>query len=156
MYQVQWLHDPVYVPSTDQATRDMVALKSKWEGVRVADVGSGNGKLVIAFAKEGAIVDGYENKWWLVWNSRRRIAQLGLNNTAQIKWQNFWQVNFCAYDVVILYTSNHLMAQLERKLWQELQPGAAVISNTFQFPHWPLKKQLGNVFLYEKGLPFKT
>ncbi len=148
MWKIPILHGPVFIPSNDASTDLMLKMAQLQEGERLADLGSGNGKIVIAAAQKGALSDGFENSPTLVYQSRKKIKNAGLTHQARIYLKSFWSADLSQYDVITLYTSVATMPKLEQKLLRELKPGARVVSNTFAFPHWPCEKQRGNIFLY--------
>ncbi len=102
-----------------------------------ADLGSGDGRLVIALARAGvAEVHGYEINWLLVQYSRARVAKAGLADRVTIHWQSMWDVNLSHCDVVTMYQHTMVMSKLEAKLIKELKPTARIVSNSFRFPNW--------------------
>lgn len=139
---------PVYVPSTDIQIAEMLELAQLKKSDRCVDLGSGDGKLVIALAQQGYHAVGIENNPFLVWISRRMIRSLGLQERASIKWGNFWNQGYTAYSVVFVYATESIMGRLGQKLHTELKPGSRVISNHFQFPKWRLDAQKNGVHRY--------
>ncbi len=123
-----------YVKSDDETALEIVTLALQFKPARALDIGSGNGKLVILFARSGLQADGIELNPFLVWRSRRNIKKLGLEGRAAIHWGNFWHYDTSRYDLVAIYAIQHIMPKLEQKLTTELPNGAHVISNYFVFP----------------------
>jgi len=117
---------------------------------KVADLGSGDGRLVIAFAHSGAKVHGFEINPLLIQKSRTNIKKAKLENKAQIHLKSFWTANLSQYDIIYIYGMQHIMKRLEKKLQKELKPGAKIISNVYKFPNWPIKKQTNHIYLYQK------
>src|SRR5258708_3361113 len=109
MWKVPLLHGPVFIPSTDISTELMLKLAKLHSREKLADLGSGDGKIVIAAALKGARSDGFENSPTLVYQSRRKIKKLGLSNKAHVYLKSFWSVDLSQYDVVTLYTSAFIM-----------------------------------------------
>ena len=136
--------------SSNRALTKMIELSKIKKGERVADLGSGNGKIIIEFAKRGAIVTGFEINPLLVWISRRKIKKLGLQKKVSIKWQNFWNVDLSGFDIILIYQIGYIMKKLEKKLKRELKnlKGTRVVSNMWKFSNIKPKKRLGRVFLY--------
>jgi len=62
-------------------------------GERMADLGSGDGRILIEFAKKGAIAEGYEINPVLVFIARMKIRRLGLEKKARVFWKSFWRVS---------------------------------------------------------------
>lgn len=119
-------------------------------GQKAADLGSGDGRVVMALARSGAVAHGYEINPFLVWWSRRKISQAGLADRAFIHQKSFWHENFSSFDCVFIYGIGYIMKDLEEKLRRELPRGAKVAANAFQFPTWKYAKKDNGVFLYIK------
>ena len=116
---------------------------------KVADLGSGNGKIVIEFAKRGIEAHGFEINPFLVWLSRRKIKKLNLEKKAFIHRKNFWKQDFSKFNIIIIFQVGYVMGKLKKKLKRELKKDSKVISNTWKFPNWKPRKQEGNVYLYK-------
>lgn len=139
-----------YVPVKRKALSKIIAFADIKPGQKAADIGSGDGRIVIALAKAGAIACGYEINPVLVWWSRREIRKAGLSDKAFIYFRNLWSEDFSPFDVVAIFGIPRIMKKLGEKLDKELKPGAKIISYGFSFPDWqPIKKE-DEVFLYEK------
>lgn len=139
-----------YMPSYDKTVKKMFALANISPKVKAADLGSGDGKILIALAKEGVEAHGYEINPLLVWWSRKKIQREKLSENAFIHWKSFWRQDFSSFDVIIVFGIPYIMKGLEKKLQKELKPGARVVSNAFTFPHWKYAKKDDGVYLYEK------
>ena len=126
---------PVYVPSTDEDTVAMLELAQLKQGKRVIDLGSGNGKIVIAAALRGALATGVENNPLLVRSARKKLEQAGITQQAEIKQQSFWDADLSQYEVVFLYGTRSIMKKMEQKLQREMKPGSVFISSVFQLPN---------------------
>lgn len=139
-----------FVPSKKKNIQKMIEISQIKPGEKVADLGSGDGRIMIACGKAGAEVYGYEINAFLVWLSRRKIKRAGLNNKAFVYWKSFWKVDFSSFDVIIVFGITYIMKELEKKLLKELKPGSRVVSNGFNFPTWkPIKKE-GAIYLYKR------
>jgi cyclopropane fatty-acyl-phospholipid synthase-like methyltransferase len=138
-----------YVPTDRKKLNKMLEFSSLKSGEKAADLGSGDGRLVIAFAKKGVEAHGYEINPLLVILARINIRRAGLSGKAFIHWKNFWEEDFRKFDIIAVYGFDHIMMKLEKKLKSELAPGARVVSNSFHFPNWPASKEENKVYLYE-------
>lgn len=140
-----------YLPTAMHTVREMVSLAELKPGDRFVDLGSGDGRLVIAAAHAGAFAVGYEVNpylWAFSWWKIFRAGQLG---RAKVYLNCFWGVQFSDYDVVTLFFIKNLMPRMEKKLRTELRPGARVISAIFQFPTWAVDAQNGRgVYRYRQ------
>ena len=128
----------------------MVELAEVKSNEIAADLGSGDGRLVIALAKRGLEAHGYEINPFLVLISRRKIRKLGLKNKAFVHFKSFWQTDLSAYDIITIFGIGFAMEKLEKKLQKELRSGARVVSNAFIFPNWKPRKKKDTAFLYVK------
>jgi hypothetical protein len=142
-----------FVPLDPSNVREMVALARIGPGDKVADLGSGDGRILIAAAKAGAEAEGWEINpllWALsLWNIRRA----GVAGKARAHCRSYWDRSMAGKTVVTLFLITGRMPQMERKLMAELPAGARVVSYGFQFPTWPLKASNGKkMYLYEKSV----
>ena len=144
------LSGAVYFPTAAKRVGAMVKIAGSLNGQRAADLGSGDGRIVMALAEAGAEAHGYEVNPWLVWRSRAAVKKAGLESRAFIHWQSFWRENLSSFNLITVYGFPHMMKKLERKLHQELEPGAKVVSNIYQFPGWTPSVSENKIHLYER------
>lgn len=147
-----WLsRGPLYVPTKRTHLPRIIALLGVKAGERVVDLGSGDGRLMVALAEAGAEAHGYEHNPLLVWRSRRRFRALGIAHRTKVYFGDFLRVDLSSYDGVVVYGIPYIMGRLERKLRAELRPGARVVSHAFRFPNWePVRADRG-AYLYIQG-----
>ena len=119
-------------------------------GQIVVDLGAGEGRLMIALAKAGATVHGYEINPFLVAKAKENIKKVGLENEVFIFCKNLWKQDLKEFDAVAIYPMGHMMKKLEKKFENELKPGTKVVSNYFTFPNWKPARAENNVYLYIK------
>ena len=139
-----------FVTSGANPIRRMIDLFEIKPGQKAADLGSGDGRIVIAMARAGAIAHGYEINPLLVWWSRRKIAKEGLSGKAFIHQKSFWNEDFSSFNLISVFGIGYIMKDLEEKLRRELPRGAKVAANVFEFPAWKYSKRDNGVFLYMK------
>lgn len=139
-----------YVPIPKYGLDKMIEYANIKPGQKAVDLGSGDGRIMIALAKAGAIVYGYEINPVLVWWTRRKIKKEGLEGKANVYLKSFWNEDLSKYDIVTLFGVRKIMKRLEEKLDKELKPGAKIISFGFSFPDWQYLKKEQATFLYEK------
>ncbi|XP_036608517.1 ATP synthase subunit C lysine N-methyltransferase [Trichosurus vulpecula] len=124
-----------FVPATSNQIENVLKMLRCRSGSLV-DIGSGDGRIVIAAAKEGFRAVGYELNPWLVWYSRYRAWREGVHNAAKFYVSDLWKVSFSQYTNVVIFGVPQMMPQLEKKLQLELEDDARVIACRFPFPHW--------------------
>jgi len=138
-----------YAGLSEERIKNVLELAGDMKGKKVVDLGSGDGRVVIAFAKKGAEAHGYEINPLLVWRSRRTIIRAGLQDHAIIHWRSFWSADFRQYDLIHCFCINFMMGRLERKLKKEFSKKGRIISVYFEFPHLKQNDQKGDVRSYE-------
>lgn len=139
-----------FVPSSMEAVYSMVELADLSPGVKTVDLGSGDGRVLLEFARKGAEAHGYEIDLDLVTKTEEKIIREELDKNAFVHLRNYWEEDLSTYEIVTVYGMYSVMEDLEKKLSKELNPGSKVISNVFEFPDWKPERQMRNVFLYIK------
>lgn len=133
-----------YAVSDRTTVSRMVDLMQPCAGRRIADLGSGDGRLIIALAAAGAEAHGYEINPLLVWWSRFKLRRAGLSQLGFIHRQSYWGADLGPYDGIVAFGVPYIMKKMEQKLQSELKPGATVIVNRYAFPSWaPLSSDRG-------------
>jgi cyclopropane fatty-acyl-phospholipid synthase-like methyltransferase len=147
------LQGPHFVPCSDDRLQNALALARLKKGERVADLGSGDGKILVACAGKGAICTGYEIDPLLILKSRKRIKKLGLDTHISIKAESFWDADLSKYDVVFFYVVTRTIQRLLPKLKRGLKKNARIVSVYCRLPGIAHQKKKGDVYLYQ--FPFK-
>lgn len=138
-----------FVPSPDEKVSRMLELAELKPGETVTDLGSGNGKILIAAAGLGCRGVGLEINPFLVWYSRWKIKKLGLENKITILRKDFYDYDLSQTDVVFVYLLPKALKKLKNKMSAELKKDARIISNTFPIPDWTPIRQSEKVFIYK-------
>ena len=103
----------------------------------VFDLGSGDGRLVIAAARVyGARGVGVEIDPQLVKRSRDSALTGGVADRVTIHWQDIFVTDIRQASVVTLYLGEDVNVRLRPKLLRETRPGTRVVSNTFGMGDW--------------------
>lgn len=104
----------------------------------VYDLGSGDGRIVIAAARDrGARGVGFEIDTALVAEANDRARRLGLSDRVTFTQEDLFQADLRPATVVTLYLSPELNRRLRPKLRSELPPGARIVSHAFDMGDWP-------------------
>ncbi len=123
----------IYFPTRKDAIETMAQMANARPGMKLVDIGSGDGRIIIAFAKMGLETHGYEINPLLVMQSRRAIKKAGLEGKTFVHGESFWHADLSKFDIVTVYGIGKIMEPLGEKLKRELKPGAKIISNVYQF-----------------------
>ena len=104
----------------------------------VIDLGSGDGRLVIAavgtFKARGGL--GVDIETSLVKYSNDSAAQAGVADRVQFREEDLFKTDVSEATVVTIYLFPRAMPRLEKKLLAELKPGTRVVAHDYPFPGW--------------------
>lgn len=129
-----------FVPSPQEVVDKMVEVAGVKKGDVVYDMGSGDGRIVIAAAKKGARAVGFEIDGDLVKESRGNILKAGVQNLAEIRQQDILTVDFSPASVVTMYLLPDVNLKLKPNLLSQLKPGSRVVSHSFDMGDWKADK----------------
>ena len=137
-----------FVPSKPKQIQTMIDLADIKPNMRVVDLGSGDGSILIEAARRGAIATGVEMNPFLIpysrWRARRARQQHRITFIkGEIKNHPIGDA-----DIVFLYLLPPLLSKISTKLSSELKPSTRVISNGFPIPGWTPVINKNGVFLY--------
>ncbi|KAM8849533.1 ATP synthase subunit C lysine N-methyltransferase-like [Spinachia spinachia] len=124
-----------FVPATTAQVENVLGVLRARSGTLV-DIGSGDGRIVIAAAKRGFQASGFELNPWLVWYSRYSAVREGVHSSTSFHISDLWKVSFAPYSNVVIFGVPQMMDQLELKLAGELPSTAQVVACRFPFPTW--------------------
>ncbi len=123
-----------YVSSRKSACQKMLDLADIKPGMRVVELGSGNGEVVIAAAKRGATAIGIElNPFLVVW-ARYRAFRAGASSRVKFIRGNIWRTLPMPADVIYVYLLPETLVRLWPLLCKTYPAGTQVISNAFSIP----------------------
>lgn len=137
-----------FVPSKRKDVDAMLRNVTQKEHLHVLDLGSGSGKVLAAFAREGARVTGIEINPFLVWLSKLRLQMAGIPRDAYtVRRGDFFSGTLPDADVVVLYLMPEINDRLCAKLARDV-PGALAITNRFDLGDWQPISVEGRVRVY--------
>jgi protein-L-isoaspartate O-methyltransferase len=103
----------------------------------VVDLGSGDGRIVIAAARaHGARGLGVELEPELVAKARENARLAGVDDRARFEAGDALQADVSQASVVTIYLLPSLLDQLQPRLLAQLKPGARVVTHAFMFKGW--------------------
>lgn len=116
-------------------------------GQTLLELGSGDGRVLIAAAERGVHSIGYELNLLLVLYSWIRTRKYG--KKVRIIWGNYWRKNWPRADGIFVFLLNPYMKKLDKKIVQEFSQPVKVVSFAFKIPGKQPLKQKGGLYLYE-------
>lgn len=138
----------IYYPTTDSVVTQILKLSQTGSKDTLIDLGSGDGRILIAAARLGAVTIGYEINPFLVWRSRRLIHQAKLDKLVTVRWQSFWQADFSQATVVTVYLLPNLMNRLQRLLEKKVNHPIRLVTNKYPLPQLTPSKHYRQIYLY--------
>lgn len=129
--------DVVFVPTPIATVRGMLRLAAVGRSDLVYDLGSGDGRIVIAAAREfGARAVGIDIDPARIAESRANADTAGVAGRVSVRQGDLFRADLRPATVVTLYLTVPLNLRLRPKLLRELRPGARVVSNSFDMGEW--------------------
>ena len=126
--------DAVFVPTPHDIVERMLQEAGVKKTDVVVDLGSGDGRYVIAAAKKfGCKAIGYEIDAGLVQQSRELVAKENLGTLASIEHKDIFTLDLSGADVVTVFLYPRLMERLIPQL-DKLKPGSRILSHQFEMP----------------------
>jgi 2-polyprenyl-3-methyl-5-hydroxy-6-metoxy-1,4-benzoquinol methylase len=114
----------------------MLDLAGVAPGVRLVDLGCGDGRIVIAAARRGARALGIDIDPARIACAEAAARESGVQENARFAQGDLFAADLSDADVVTLFLLGHVNAWLEGKLRSELKPGARVAGYAFPMPNW--------------------
>ena len=127
--------DIVWMPSPTVMVEKLLDMARVTRDDYVIDLGSGDGRNVIAAAKRGARAHGIEYDAELVEFSKRAAAKAGVADKATFEKADIFASDFSKATVIVLFLTPEMNIRLRPKLLA-LKPGARIVANTFAIGDW--------------------
>jgi ubiquinone/menaquinone biosynthesis C-methylase UbiE len=129
--------DVIYYPTPPETVAEMLRMAKIKKGDVLYDLGSGDGRIPIAAAKDyGIRAVGIEIDPKLVTEADENARQAGVSQLVTFRNDDMFRVNLSEATVVTLYLSEKLNVLLRPKLLSELRPGSRILSHDFRMGDW--------------------
>jgi len=129
--------DVHFATTPHKVVKEMLKLAGVNKDDVVADLGSGDGRIVIAAARDfGARGGGVELDKELVAESIKNAKESGVAEKVKFLEEDFFTVDLRDATVVTLYLLPDLNARLVPKFLKELKPGSKIVSHMWEMGKW--------------------
>ena len=129
--------DVPYVPTPEKVVERMLEVAKVGPNDVVYDLGSGDGRIVIAAAKNhGARGVGIDIDPERVREARDNASRAGVANRVEFREGNLFDANISEATVVTIYLLSGINMKLRPKLLAELKPGTRIVSHAFDMGDW--------------------
>ncbi len=127
--------DVVWVPTPDTTVDKMLELAKITPQDYLMDLGSGDGRLVIAAARRGLKAQGIEYNPDMVSLSQRNAAAAGVADRATFTKADLFETDFSNASVITMFLLPDINLRLRPKIL-DMKPGTRIVSNTFTMGDW--------------------
>jgi SAM-dependent methyltransferase len=132
-----------YVSTPPNVVAVMLAIAEVGPKDYVVDLGSGDGRIVIAAAKRyGARALGIDYDRTLIDKSRETAAREGVSERATFLFQDIFTSDFRDATVVTMYLLPEVNLALRPRLLFDLRPGTRVVSHDWDMADWEPDRRL--------------
>jgi SAM-dependent methyltransferase len=129
--------DVIFVPTDLAVVSAMLTLAGVTREDVVYDLGCGDGRIVIAAAREhGARGVGVDLDPRRIQEARTYARRAGVGDRVTFRVEDLFATDLRNATVVTLFLSPELNARLRPKLLRELRPGARIVSNRYGIADW--------------------
>lgn len=136
--------DVIWVPTNDAVAEAMLKMADVKPGDLVYDLGSGDGKIAIAAAKNfGATAVGIEYNKDMAELATRNAARAGVSDKVKIINGDIFVEDFSKANVLTMYLLPDLNLKL-RPTILKMAPGTRVVTNSFHMGDWEPDALIGN------------
>lgn len=134
--------DVPFVPTSENVVKLMLDVVNVGPGDYVIDLGSGDGRIVIAAAKRGATGHGIDIDPRRIKEARDNAVREGVDKKVLFIQDDLFKTDFSRASVVTMYLLNSVNLKLRPHLLKNLRPGTRIVSHDFDMDDWKPDKYL--------------
>lgn len=129
--------DVIYYSTPPETVNEMLRMAQIKEGDVLYDLGSGDGRIPIAAARQyGVRAVGIEIDPKLIIDAEENARQANVASLVTFRNDDMFRTSLREATVVTLYLSEKLNVLLRPKLLRELRPGTRIVSHDFRMGDW--------------------
>ena len=129
--------DVIYVPTPEAVVDKMLEMAQVRSDDYLIDLGSGDGRIAIAAAKEhGARAFGVDIDPERVTEARENARKAGVEDKVEFRVQNLYDTKIGDATVLSMYLLTKINMDLRPRILSELKPGTRVVSHAFDLGDW--------------------
>jgi SAM-dependent methyltransferase len=143
--------DAPNVASEMEVVDAMLGLAQIRPGERVVDLGSGDGRILIAAARSnGARGLGVDIDPARIAESNANARAAGVTGLVEFRRQDLFQTPLADADVVTLYLTQEVNLRLRPRILAEMRPGTRVVSHDYHMGdwRWDERRRVGSATIY--------
>lgn len=135
-----------YLPTMKSQVDTALKIANLPPGGKLLELGSGDGRVMLAAAKNGINVTGYELNpilavvsYFVTWKYRKQVT---------VVWGSFWSKKLPEADAIFVFLLPRYMSKLDKKIIQETSKPCKLISYAFQVPGKQADDERNGLYLY--------
>ncbi|HKJ67889.1 MAG TPA: class I SAM-dependent methyltransferase, partial [bacterium] len=128
--------DVPYVATPDFVVDRMLRMAEVGPGDYLIDLGSGDGRIVIAAAKRGAAGHGIELDPERIRQARKNALDAQVRDRVLFRQENIFRADISEASVVTMYLLSSVNKRLRPRLFEQLKPGTRIVSHQFDMGEW--------------------
>lgn len=136
-----------FLPTLKDRVPDIQKLCRLKPGQSVLELGSGDGRILLSFARQGIRSVGYEINPFLVIYSK--IITFKYRKLVKIHWGNYWTKQWPPTDAIFVFLLQPYMQKLDKHIIQKYPKGVKLVSFAFTIPDRKPTRQINGMYLYE-------
>lgn len=134
--------DVPFVPTSEKVVELMLDAVNVGPDDYVIDLGSGDGRIVIAAAKRGAVGHGIDIDPKRIGEARSNASKAGVDDKVLFIQEDLFTTDFSRASVVTMYLLNSVNRKLRPHLLKNLRPGTRIVSHDFDMDDWQPDKHI--------------
>jgi SAM-dependent methyltransferase len=138
---------PPYVPTLSKQVETALDMLDLQPGQAMLELGCGDGRVLVAAARRGWCVVGYELNPILALVAYLRTRRYG--GQVRIVCTDFWRTRWPVTDGIFGFILPRYMSKLNKKVIQEISQPVKVVSFAFEIPGKDATASRDGVFLYK-------
>lgn len=136
-----------YLPTLKPQIKEALDLMDLKQGQTMLELGSGDGRVMLAAAKRGWKVVGYELNPLLVIISW--LVTLRYRRQVKVVWGSYWRKSWPEADGIFVFLLDKYMARLDEQIWMNCKKPLRVVSFAFKIPGKRIAAKNHGMFLYK-------
>ncbi len=125
-----------WVPTGKKSLQTCLDLCELVPGQTIFDLGSGDGRLLLAAADRDVKAIGYEMSLGFYLLSQVRTLFHPKRALISTHWSDFWKADWCEADVIYVFLTRRIYPKLCQKLLAETKPGTKVVTYIWPIDGW--------------------
>jgi SAM-dependent methyltransferase len=138
-----------YLPTLSPQIKEALELAELKKGQTLLELGCGDGRVLIAAAKSGAQVIGYELNpllYMFAWLRTRRYR-----SQVCVRWGNFWRASWPPADVIFVFLLPKYMSKLDKQCMRYPYMPITLVSIAFPIASRQPQASRHSIYLYRYG-----